>query len=216
MNIGREHFNKVWNKLVAAGYIQTTKTIVTKSKHFEYTHIVHEIPVHQIPVNQEPVNGKLVSLIIDNKNDPEEKPRKNITLSSPRNGVEGGQGQNILDQNNTGPDSIVVQFPSSTDYGKLNEEPEQRIPTEVPKHKNFQGLICESEVPEIELDENDIKNWISVLDEIYVEKFPKWVSMLKNGPFYSFVKSTRIIHQGDKELLSMLSVLYDNIKNENS
>jgi hypothetical protein len=94
--------------------------------------------------------------------------------------------------------------------------PVQRIPTEDSEHKKHQGLICESEVPEIELDENDIKNWISALDEIYVKKFPKWVSMLKNGPLYSFVKSTRIIHQGDKELLSMIAVLYDNIKKKNS
>ena len=77
MNIGREHFNKVWNKLSGIGYIQTTKTIDVKSKHFEYSHSVHEIPVHQIPVHQEsvhqePVNGKLVSLIINNKKDPEE------------------------------------------------------------------------------------------------------------------------------------------------
>jgi hypothetical protein len=77
MNIGREHFNKVWNKLSDARYIQTTRTIDTKSKRFEYTHYVHEIPVHQepipqIPVHQEPVNGKLVSLIINNKKDPEE------------------------------------------------------------------------------------------------------------------------------------------------
>jgi len=89
MNIGREHFNKVWNNLVEAGYIQTIKTIDTKSKHFEYTHTVHEIPVHQepvhqepvpqepvpqIPVHQEPVNGKLVSLIIDNKKETGKNP----------------------------------------------------------------------------------------------------------------------------------------------
>lgn len=81
MNIGREHFHKVWNKLADAGYIQTTKTIDTKLKHFEYTHTVHEIPVnkepvHQIPVHQEPVNGKLVSLIIDNKKETEKKPEE--------------------------------------------------------------------------------------------------------------------------------------------
>ena len=64
----------------------------------------------------------------------------------------------------------------------------------------------------MELDETDIKNFITALDDIYVEKFPKWVSMLKNKPLHTFLDSTRIIHKGDKELISMLTVLQDNIK----
>lgn len=227
MNIGREHFNKVWNKLIDAGYIQTVKTIDIKSKHFEYAHSVHEIPiprklvngspvshpaVNQIPVHQKPVDGKLVSLIIDNKKDPEQKIRININLSDPRTEGEGGQGQNKQDHKNIGPDSSVVQFPSSTDYGKLNEEQEQKIPTEVPKHNNHQGLICESDIPELELDDTDIKNFITALDDIYAEKFPKWVSMLKNKPLLTFLDSTKIIHKGDKELISMITVLQSNIK----
>ena len=91
MNIGREHFNRVWKKLVDTGYIQTTKTIDTKSKHFEYTHTVHEIPVpreivngspiippavNQIPVPQEPDNGKLESLIINKNKESEKKPKE--------------------------------------------------------------------------------------------------------------------------------------------
>lgn len=117
MNIGREHFNKVWNKLVLAGYIQTTKKIDTKSKHFEYTHTVHEIPVnqepvnqepvpqepvHQIPVHQEPVNGKLVSLIIDNKKEQEEKQIEKTIKENSENGP----------SKNTGPDSPTILAPS--------------------------------------------------------------------------------------------------------
>lgn len=102
MNIGREHFNKVWNKLVLAGYIQTTKKIDTKSKHFEYTHTVHEIPVNQIPVPQEPVNGKLVSLIIDNKKEQEEKQIEKTIKENSENGP----------SKNTGPDSPTILAPS--------------------------------------------------------------------------------------------------------
>jgi hypothetical protein len=86
MNIGRDHFNKVWQKLVEYGYIQTTKTLNKKTKGYEYTHTVHEVPfnqssvngssvngssVHWKSVNGKSVNGKPVSIIIDNEKETE-------------------------------------------------------------------------------------------------------------------------------------------------
>jgi hypothetical protein len=134
MNIGREHFHRVWNKLVAAGYIQTTKTIDTKSKHFEYTHSVHEISVHQkfnsgstvsqstvnlIPVHQEPVNGKLESLIINNKKEPEKKQEEKTKVEK-----ETGESGSSTGTQSTGPKKDIVEgTPTfSNNCSKSNEK----------------------------------------------------------------------------------------------
>jgi len=136
MNIGRDHFNKVWQKLVEYGYIQTTKTLNKKTKGYEYTHTVHEVPVNQSSVNGssvhwksvngKSVNGKPVSIIIDNKKDPEEKTRKNKILSDPRTGGEGGQGQNKLDQkilgpSNTSKENLQIVPKPSLRYGEFRD-----------------------------------------------------------------------------------------------